>query len=53
MTKDFKWLVEDELISKAISMMEKNKIFSLIVKNNKEKIVGLIRMHEILESKII
>lgn len=53
MTKDFKWLAEDELISKAISMMEKNKIFSLIVKNNKEKIVGLIRMHEILESKII
>jgi len=33
--------------------MEKNKIFSLLVKNKKGKIVGLIRMHEILEAKII
>ena len=30
MTKNFKWLEENELITKAISHMEKNKIFSLI-----------------------
>ena len=53
MTKNFKWLEENELITKAISHMEKNKIFSLLVKNKKGKIVGLIRMHEILEAKII
>ena len=53
MTKNFKWLEENELITKAISNMEKNKIFSLLVKNKKGKIVGLIRMHEILEAKII
>ena len=53
MTKNFKWLEENELITKAISNMEKKKIFSLLVKNKKGKIVGLIRMHEILEAKII
>lgn len=53
MTENFKWLEENELITKAISHMEKNKIFSLLVKNKKGKIVGLIRMHEILEAKII
>ena len=53
MTKNFKWLEENELITKAISHMEKNKIFSLLVKNKKGKIVGMIRMHEILEAKII
>ena len=53
MTKNFKWLEENELITKAISHMEKNKIFSLLVKNKKGKIVGLIRMHQILEAKII
>ena len=53
MTKNFKWLEENELITKAISHMEKNKILSLLVKNKKGKIVGLIRMHEILEAKII
>ena len=38
MTKNFKWLEENELITKAISHMEKNKIFSLLVKIKKGKL---------------
>jgi len=34
-------------------VMEEKKIYSLIVKNSKKRITGLIRMHEILSAKII
>ena len=53
MTVDFKFINENELISNAISQMEKYKVFSLLVKNKSGKITGLLRMHDLLEAKII
>tara|TARA_B100000787_G_scaffold111499_1_gene82987 strand:+ start:196 stop:1167 length:972 start_codon:yes stop_codon:yes gene_type:complete len=45
---------KDELSVKALSIMNKNKITSLIVfdKKNKEKTVGILHIHTILESNI-
>ena len=40
-------------IKNAIDQMNKNKIYSLVVKNEKNQVVGLLRMHDILEAKII
>lgn len=53
MTIDFKFINENELISNALSQMEKYKVFSLLVKNNSGQITGLLRMHDLLEAKII
>ena len=45
---------KDELSAKALSIMNKNKITSLIVfdKKNKNKTVGILHIHTILESNI-
>ena len=53
MTVDFKFISENELISNAINQMEKYKVFSLLVKNKGGQITGLLRMHDLLEAKIV
>jgi arabinose-5-phosphate isomerase len=53
MTIDFKFVSEEVLVSEAIKSMEKFKIFSLLVKNSKDQVTGLLRMHDVLEAKII
>ncbi len=53
MTKNYKFVDEQDLVLDVSRVMEEQKIYSLIVKNSKGKISGLIRMHEILSSKII
>ena len=53
MTKNYKFINEKELLSEAISHMEKYKVFSLLVKNKNGQIIGLLRMHDLLEAKIV
>ena len=53
MTKNFKFVKDVDLVVDVSRMMEDQKIYSLIVKNSNKKIIGLIRMHEILSAKII
>ena len=53
MTKSFKSINQNFQIKNAIDQMNKNKIYSLVVKNEKNQVVGLLRMHDILEAKII
>ena len=53
MTRDFKFIDENEFLSKAISQMERYKVFSLLVKNTNGKVIGLLRMHDLLKAKII
>lgn len=52
-TKNFKFVYKDALVVDIARIMEEEKIYSLVVKDSSEKIVGLIRMHEILEANII
>ena len=53
MTKNYKFINEKELLSEAISHMEKYKVFSLLVKNKNGQVIGLLRMHDLLEAKIV
>ncbi len=53
MTKNFSFVEENDFVIDVSKIMEEKKIYSLIVKNTKNKITGLIRMHEILSAKII
>ena len=53
MTKNFSFVEENDFVIGVSKIMEEKKIYSLIVKNTKNKITGLIRMHEILSAKII
>ena len=53
MTKNFSFVDENDFVIDVSKIMEEKKIYSLIVKNTKNKITGLIRMHEILSAKII
>ena len=53
MTKNFKFVEDVDLVLDVSRIMEDQKIYSLIVKNSNKKIIGLIRMHEILSAKII
>ena len=55
MTTNFKSIKSDALAIDAAEIMEKNKIFSLVVnpKINKTKSIGIITMHQLLEAGII
>jgi arabinose-5-phosphate isomerase len=55
MTSTFKSIESNALAIDAAEMMEKNKIFSLVVNSSKHKedTIGIITMHQLLESGII
>ena len=55
MTTNYKSIKSDALAIDAAEIMEKNKIFSLVVnpKINKSKSIGIITMHQLLEAGII
>ena len=52
MTKNFKIISKDQLVVDAAKFMEKNKIFTLVVQE-KNKTVGIITMHDLIESRIL
>ena len=53
MTKKFQAIDKNMQIKSAIGQMNKYKIYSLVVKDEKNQVVGIIRMHDIVEAKII
>ena len=53
MTKNFKSIAHDALAIDAAEIMEKNKIFTLVVTQTKDNASGIITMHKLLESGII
>ena len=52
MTKKFKTIEEDALAVDAARIMEKNKIFTLVVMK-KNKNVGVISMHDLIQARIL
>jgi len=53
MTTNFKSIAGDSLAIDAAEIMEKNKIFTLVVTGQRENISGIITMHQLLESGVI
>ena len=53
MTGNFKSIAHDALAIDAAEIMEKNKIFTLVVTQTKDSPSGIITMHQLLESGII
>ena len=53
MTTNFKSIAGDSLAIDAAEIMEKNKIFTLVVTQTKDNASGIITMHKLLESGII
>ena len=53
MTNNFKSIAHDALAIDAAEIMEKNKIFTLVVTHAKDNASGIITMHQLLESGII
>ena len=53
MTRKFQAINKNMQIKNAIDQMNKYKIYSLVVEDEKHKVVGIIRMHDIIEAKII
>ncbi|MDA7797360.1 CBS domain-containing protein [Gammaproteobacteria bacterium] len=53
MTKEFKTISHDSLAIDAAEIMERNKIFTLVVTGEEENVSGILTMHQLLESGII
>ena len=53
MTGNFKSIAHDDLAIDAAEIMEKNKIFTLVVTQAEDSSSGIITMHQLLESGII
>ena len=53
MTRKFQAINKNMQIKNAIDQMNKYKIYSLVVKDEKGRVEGIIRMHDIVEAKII
>jgi arabinose-5-phosphate isomerase len=52
MTKEFKTIEDEALAIDAAEIMEKNKIFTLVVMN-KNKNVGVLSMHDLIQARIL
>ena len=52
MTKTYKTISSNSLAVDAAKIMERNKIFTLVVKD-KQKYVGVISMHDLIEARIL
>ena len=52
MKRKFKTIKDDELILEAANRMKKYKVYSLLVEE-KDNIVGILTMHEILEANVL
>ena len=52
MTKKFKTINSDALAIDAANIMEDNKIFTLVV-IDKNKHIGVISMHDLIEARIL
>ena len=52
LTKEFKTINSNELVTKAAEKMKSFKVYTLVVRENK-KIVGILTMHDILEANVI
>ncbi|MFQ6069665.1 MAG: SIS domain-containing protein [Candidatus Aminicenantales bacterium] len=52
MTPDPITIDKDDLATKALNLMEKNKITSLIIKNSEEKIEGIIHLHDLWRTEM-
>ena len=53
MTKNPKTLESDALATKALQIMEKYSITSLLIINTKKKPIGIIHLHDILKAGIV
>ena len=53
MSKNVKTINETALANKAIEIMQKNQIYVLIVINNQKEPVGVIRMHDLMQSGLV
>lgn len=55
MTQNPKWITKDELAAKALQIMESYSITSLFVfdTDNKDSLVGIIHLHDILKAGIV
>ncbi len=42
-----------ELASKALHLMQKRKLYSLVVTDEKHRVVGLVRMHDLLKAGVL
>jgi len=49
MTHGFKRIAQDELLTEALEMMDINKITTLTVLDNAEKVVGILSIHNIID----
>ncbi len=52
MTKNPIAIGQEDLATKALNIMEKNKITSLIIKNKEEKIEGIIHLHDLWRTEM-
>ena len=48
-----KWLEQNNLATKAVQLMEKHSITSLVVSKNGKKIDGIIHLHDLLKASVI
>ena len=53
MSKNVKTIQQSSLASKAIEIMEKNNIYVLIVLDSKKIPVGVLRMHDLMQSGLV
>ncbi len=53
MTRKPKTMSEDKLAIEALNQMEKYKITSIVITDSKNKIIGLLHMHDILQAKVV
>ena len=52
MSKDPLSIEKDELATKALNIMEKNKITSLVIKNKEGKVEGIIHLHDLWRTEM-
>jgi len=53
MTKNAKRITGDALAASALALMESHSINALVVVDKKEKLCGILNMHDLLRARVI
>jgi arabinose-5-phosphate isomerase len=52
-SSNYRFIAQSALAAEAAKIMEETKVYVLIVKDDNEKLVGIVKMHDLLQAKVV
>ncbi|MEZ5491354.1 MAG: KpsF/GutQ family sugar-phosphate isomerase [Gammaproteobacteria bacterium] len=53
MSKNYKHIGENSLAAEAAKLMQDNRVYALVVKNDEQELSGILKMHDLLQANVV